>query len=232
MTSDGKVVYGRTPTVEQPCKVVGFRYDVGADAWQLFGGPEGKVHRVEGVSGDGGRIVGSEEKAPVFDELGNLIRYGGETGVIWNYQPPNVYTPQWMNDLGAAYDVTYDGSAAAVSSGNRACRWTATGGLVQLGAGTLNANYGVKTVAISDGGNLIAGYHIDMLSSLLPFMWTQGVGFGNLYDYLIWRGFTPSQLGHFSNSFLPLDLSGNGRIIVGRTGALSGLPGWVAITRN
>jgi hypothetical protein len=124
------------------------------------------------------------------------------------------------------------GSAAAVSSGNRACRWIASGGLAQLGPGTLNADHGIKTVAISDGGNLIAGYRTNMLASLLPFMWTQGVGFGNLYDYLLYRGFTPSQLGHFSDSFLPWDLSGNGRIIVGRTGAFSGLPGWVAITRN
>ena len=221
MTSDGKVVYGRTPTVEQPCKLVAFRHDVGADAWQLFGGPEGTVRLVEGASGDGGRIVGSENKA-----------VGGETGVIWTYQPPDVFSPQWMNDFGVAYDVTFDGSAAAVSSGNRACRWTATGGLAQLGPGTLNADYGVRTVAISDGGNLIAGYHTNMLASLLPFMWTEGVGFGNLYDYLIYRGFTPPQLGHFSNNFLPWDLSGNGRIIVGRTGALTGLPGWVAITRN
>ena len=213
MTSDGKVVYGRTATVENPCKYVGFRYDSTSDEWQLFGGPEGKVRLVEGVSGDGGRIVGSEDKA-----------VGGETGVMWTYQPPNVYTPQWLGEFGVARDVTFDGSVVAVTSGQRACRWTATGGLAQLGPGTLNADYGVETVAISDGGNLIAGYHVDMLASLLPFMWTQGVGFGNLYDYLIYRGFTPSQLGHFSNNFLPSDLSGDGRIIVGRTGAFPGRP--------
>ncbi len=222
MTSDGKVVYGRTPTVEQPCKLVGYRYDIAAEDWQLFRGPEDtSVRLVEGVSGDGGRIVGSANP-----ELGS------ETGVIWTYQPPATYWPEWMNDFGVAYDVTFDGSAASVSSGNRACRWTFTGGLSPLGPGTLDVEWSPRAVAISDGGNVITGYHTNMLASGLPFIWVQGVGFGDLYDYLIYRGFTRAQLGHFSDSFIALDLSSDGRVIVGRTGAVSGLPGWVTITRH
>ncbi len=71
-----------------------------------------------------------------------------------------------------------------------------------------------------------------MLVRGLSFMWIQGLGFGRLYDFLIYRGFARAQWGHFSNSFIPLDLSSDGRVIVGGTGAVSGLPGWVAITRH
>jgi hypothetical protein len=137
-----------------------------------------------------------------------------------------------MDDYGVAYDVTFDGSAAAVSSAGLAHRWTATGGLARLGPGTLDASSSAQPIAISDTGSLITGYHVRGLAVQLPFMWTQGVGFGPLYNYLLWRGFTPSQLGHFSTNFIPEDLSGNGRIIVGSTSYLSGLPGWVAITLN
>ena len=221
MTSDGKVVFGRTPMVENGCRLIGFRHDVGADTWQLFAGPLGLVHQVMSASGDGRRIVGSED-----DTQGS-----GERGVIWTDQPPGSFSPQWMADMGSAYDVTFDGSAASVTSGGRAQRWTATGGLQQLGAGTLNPTYGVKTVAISDGGNVIAGYHVYLGATLLPFIWVDTVGFGNLRSYLVFRGHT--QLGGFDDNYIPLDVSGNGRIIVGRdTAAFSGLPGWVVVTRH
>jgi hypothetical protein len=220
MTSDGKVVFGRTPSVESPCSLVGFRHDVGAGTWQLFGGPEGEVHQVMGASGDGRRIVGSED-----------FTIGGEHGVIWNDQPPGSFSPQGMTGNGTTYDVTFDGSAASVTSSGRAQRWTATGGLEQLGAGTLNPNSGVKAVAISDGGNIVVGYHVYLGGNSLPFIWVDTLGFGNLRSYLVFRGHT--QLGGFDDNYIPLDVSGDGRVIVGRdAGAFSGLPGWVVVTKH
>lgn len=59
-------------------------------------------------------------------------------------------------------------------------------------------------------------------------MWAEGTGFGYLYDYLRFRGHT--DIGNMDDAYMPLDVSGNGRIIVGKTGALSGLPGRVAVT--
>jgi hypothetical protein len=224
MTSNGKAIYGRTGTVENPCSLAGFRYDVAADDWQLFGGPEGDVYHVEAASGDGNRIVGSETRN---------VGGAGEYGVIWSYQPPDVFSPQWLDGGGTAYDVTFGGSAASVSSGNLAHRWTVTGGLERLGPGTLDETWSARAIAISDGGNIVTGYHVKMLAAGLPFIWVQGAGFGNLYDYLIYRGgFAPSELGQFSNRFTPYDVSSDGRVIVGRTGTMSGLPGWVVITRH
>lgn len=220
ISSDGKAVFGRTATVERSCRLDGFRYDVGTDEWQLFAGPEGEVRLVEGASGDGGRIVGSEDRSI-------------ETAVIWTYQPPDLYSSQWMADGGAAYDVSFDGSVASVSSGCLAHRWTAAGGLERLGSGTLDADQCSKAVAISDGGNIVAGYHVRMLASGLPFIWVQGVGFGDLRSYLMYRGFSAAELGNLSDSFIPYDVSSSGRVIVGRNGRdISGLPGWVVITRH
>lgn len=221
MTSDGKVVYGSTATVENGCDYVGFRYDVEADDWQLFGGLDGAV-RINGVSGDGGVIVGADRANP-----------GGETSVRWTFQEPNVFTQEWLDEGGLAYDVTFDGAEVSLSSFTttglalEAHRWTEISGLQRLDPGTLDTNWAARAVAISDDGNVIAGYHTYSLSSGLPFIAVDGIGFGNAYDYLVFRGHT--ELGGFNDSYYPLDLSSDGRIIVGRNGSLSGLPGWVAI---
>jgi hypothetical protein len=218
MTSDGKVVFGRTPTVENACRLAGFRHGVEADTWQLFTGPDGRVQQLDGASGDGTRIVGSDQGT------------SGERGVIWTDQPPGSFSPLTM-PAGRVYDVTFDGSAASLTADARAYRWTAAAGLQQLGAGTLNSAWGARTVAISDGGNIVAGYHVNLGANGLPFIWVDTIGFGNLRSYLVFRGH--AQLGGFDDSYVPLDLSGNGRVIVGRdAGAFSGLPGWVVVTTH
>ena len=196
-----------------PASYVGFRYDVAADAWQLFGGPEGKVRAVEGVSGDGSRIVGSEDRSG-----------GGETGVIWTYQPPSVYSPQWMDDLVWPMTSRSTGRRRRCRRGIARTAGQPQGDSQQLGPGTLDPTWGVKAVAISDGGNLVAGYHVVHAVKRIAVHVGPGRGLRQplrLPDY--GADSQPSQLGHFSNSFLPLDLSGDGRVIVGRTGALSGL---------
>ena len=221
MTSDGRVVFGGTGTVEQPCRPVGYRHDVNANTWQLLTGSSPTARAfVESASGDGGKIAGSEDSAS-----------SGVHAVIWTGQPPGSFTSQWVADNGRAYDVTFDGSAASVSSDELAQRWTSTGGLQRLGAGTLNSAWSPKTVAISDAGNIIVGYHKLENDSGLPFIWVNTVGFGNLRNYLAFRGHT--QLGGFDDTYVPLDVSGDGRIIAGKNGGnFSGLPGWVAITKN
>jgi hypothetical protein len=86
-------------------------------------------------------------------------------------------------------------------------------------------------VAISDDGSVVVGYHSVLLSSGLPFIWLEGLGFGNLRAYLIFRGHT--SLGNFGDSYVALDVSGNGRIIIGNNGGtLSRLPGWVVVTQH
>jgi uncharacterized membrane protein len=220
MTSDGKVIFGTTPTVANACRLAGFRHVVEAGTWQLFTGPAGRVQHIEGASGDGTRIVGSEQDASI-----------GERGVIWTDQPPGSFSPLTMPQIGEVYDVTFDGSAASVSSDTFAHRWTAASGLQQLGAGKLDPEWSAKAAAIADGGNIIVGYHVLLGANSLPFIWVEGVGFGNLRSYLVFRGHT--QLGGFDNSYIALDISGDGRVIVGRdAGAFSGLPGWVVITRH
>jgi hypothetical protein len=227
ITSNGRVIYGRTPTLENACDYSAFRYGLMSDEWQIFGGPEGNVRLLEGVSGDGGAIVGSE----------NSTTNGVETAVVWSFTPPDLFTPSWLGEGGVAYDVTFDGSAVALSARGgsplslRAHRWTAAGGLQQLGAGTLDSGWGAHAVAISDDGTVVVGYHSVLLSSGLPFIWLEGLGFGNLRDYLIFQGHT--NLGNFGNTYVALDVSGNGRIIIGNNGGtLSRLPGWVVVTRH
>ena len=136
-----------------------------------------------------------------------------------------------------SYDVTFDGSAVALSnvSGSpavtRAHRWTPLGGLEQLGAGTLDTGWSAQAVAISDDGSVIIGYHSYQLSSGLPFIWLEGLGFGNLRSYLIFRGHT--NLGNLGDGYIAIDVSGNGRIIVGRNGSnFSQTPSWVVVTRH
>jgi hypothetical protein len=226
IASNGRVIYGLTPTLENACRYSAFRYDVMSDQWQIFAGPNGDVRSIEGASGDGDVIVGSAR--PVG---------GGETAVAWSFTPPDLFTPTWLGDGGLAYDATFDGSAVALSnfSGSpvslRAHRWTEIGGLAQLGAGTLNSGWAARTVAISDDGTVIVGYHTFQLASGLPFIWLEGLGFGNLRDYLIFQGHT--NLGNFGDTYVALDLSGNGRIIIGNNGGtLSRLPGWVVVSRH
>jgi hypothetical protein len=226
LTSHGRVVYGRTPTLESACRYSAFRYDLMSDQWQIFTGGEGEVRKLEGASGDGSAIVGSAKSA-----------VDNENAVLWSFTPPDLFTPSWLGDSGVAHDVTFDGSAVAVSSFSgsptslRAHRWTQLGGLEQLGPGTLDSNWAARTVAISDDGSVIVGYHTLQLSSGLPFIWLEGLGFGNLRDYLIFRGHT--NLGNLGDNYLAVDLSGNGRIIIGRNGAtFSQLPSWVVVTRH
>ena len=221
------MVYGRTPTLEEPCRLVAFRYDVMSDQWQLFAGPDGEVRLLEGASGDGSVIVGTENSSTV----------GVETAVVWSFTPPDLFTPSWLGDGGVAYDVTFDGSVVALSnySGSpvslRAHRWTELGGLEQLGGGTLDSTWDAKPVAISDDGTVIVGYHEYHLAKGLPFIWLEGLGFGRLYDYLIFRGHT--SLGDLGDTYMAVDVSGNGRIIIGRNGGnLSELPSWVVVTRH
>ena len=231
MSSDGRYLYGRTATVEKPCRYTGFRYDVETDAWELFAGPEGDVRLVEAASGNGDRIAGSENMDPVYDEFGNQIGGGFESPVEWTVTDPGVFTPQWVGPSGVAYDVTFDGSATAVSADGLACRWTPGGGLEQLGPGTLDVDWMAEARAISDGGNIIAGYHVFQLSTGLPFIWVENVGFGNLLNYLEFRGHT--DLGTFDTTFRVQDLSGDGRVIVGDSGRnLTGTPGWVVVTMH
>ena len=226
IASDGRVIYGRTPTLENPCRLAAFRYDVMSDQWQIFGGPDGRIRLLEGASGDGSVIVGSENAT-----------VGGETAVVWSFTPPDLFTPSWVGDGGVAYDVTFDGSAVALSNfsgspvSTRAHRWTQLGGLEQLGAGTLDSGWAARTVAISDDGAVIVGYHTQQLSSGLPFIWLEGLGFGNLHDYLVFRGHT--NLGNLGDTYMAVDVSGNGRIIIGRNGGtMSQLPSWVVVTRH
>ena len=220
LTSDGKVVYGRTSTVERPCKYSAFHYDTESEEWQIFGGPDGAVRLVKSASGTGERIVGSE----------NSLTVGVESPVLWRHTPPAIFDPEWLGvDGGFASDVTFDGTAVALTVGALAHRWTESGGLQQLGPGTLDSQWGVTATAISDGGNVVTGYHTYLLSSSIPFIWIEGLTFGSLIDYLAYRGHT--DIGNMNDDYLPWDVGGpGGRIIVGRTGTLSGLPGWVLVT--
>ena len=54
---------------------------------------------------------------------------------------------------------------------------------------------------------------------------------GHLRNYLLFRGHT--NLGNLDDNYLAVDVSGNGRIIIGRNGAtFSQLPSWVVVTRH
>ena len=78
---------------------------------------------------------------------------------------------------------------------------------------------------------MIVGYHSYHLSSGLPFIWLEGLGFGNLRNYLVFRGHT--NLGNLGDTYMAVDVSGNGRIIIGRNGGtMSQLPSWVVVTRH
>jgi hypothetical protein len=224
ITSDGRLVYGRTPVVENPCRLKAFQHDLVTGEWQIFGGPEGEVRLVEGTSGNGRAIVGSENRDP-YPGGG-----GVEAPVHWSFAPPSLFTPQWIGDGGTAYDVTFDGSTVSLTHRGQAYKWSQATGLVRLGSGTLDPAWAAHPVAISDGGNIIVGFHVYQLARGLPFIWVAGTAFGSLIDYLRWRGHT--DLGGMDMYYVPRDLSGNGRIIVGANGGMSGLPGWFVVTTH
>ena len=216
LTSDGKIVYGRTATLENACIYSAFRLDTTTGEWRIFGADDGHVRLVEAASGSGD-VIGGSSQSP-------------ERPVVWNFEEPDIFSHTVLGEYGVVYDVSFDGVFASVAlpgaTADEAYRWSVASGVERLGPGTLDSRWAARAEGISDDGRAIVGFHIYGLASGLPFVWIEGVGFGSLQGYLNWRGVSHS----ITDSYTAWDISGDGRIIVGRTGTMSGVPGWVAIT--
>ena len=220
MTSDGRYVYGTTLT-DDGCHNSGFRYDTLTGTWQIYTGPEGSVQRIESVSGSGEVIVGSAQDV------------GTQSGLWW-FDEPDVYTWEWMAEGGYAVDVSDDGSYVGLlafeGSTGKCFRWHAISGLQRLGQGTLDSAWACRPLGVNDDGTVIVGNHTYSLATGLPFFWKEGLGFGRMADYLVYRGHT--YIGGMGDGYSSLDVSGDGKVVVGDGTSLSRLPGWVAITKN
>ncbi len=138
-----------------------------------------KASEANGISGDGKVIVGSSSDG-----------MGGNTAVFW--------TDAGIQSLGStknssfAHDASDDGSVivGSQSSGrNRAFRWTAAGGITELGligAGLDNTAYGVS----ADGLVVVGQASTSSSGTQRAFRWTEADGMITVEDWLRNNGAT------------------------------------------
>ena len=194
-----------------------------------LGFPSGE-HRSEAsaISSDGSTVVGRTREenccrwrpfrwtlSTGMERLGNISRAGANgisadgSVIVGSSVDAVVGGPVRWTDVtgweslshdGGAYDVSADGSVIVGDTAGRPFRWTESSGIVPLEGEDANV-----ATAVSSDGNVVVGY-TDQFSVLnQPFRWTKS---GGLMKLGLVAGTKQAQA---------TDVSGDGRVIVGRS---------------
>ena len=223
---------GGCPNLSSPYAVngdgtvaVGLAWDTCASAfgfkWTSAGGMEAlptlgpNSSRANAVSNDGLVIGGWDEAANGtrraklwFDDGTQLLPLEGE--------------PNNPDGAGEVWGFNSDGSVVVGGSFEGAFRWTAAGGVEQLG--TLFPGAGATAYAVSEDGKIVVGSSGSFFTGTAAFIWIEGQGMMNLVDYATDQGVTlpPGTAFGFA-----LDMTPDGKTIVGQAGVFPFSTGFV-----
>ncbi len=172
LSADGKVVVGYASFASGPRA---FRWTE-TGGFQNLGGLGGdRASRAYGVSGDGDTIVGSATD-PTSGQS-RAFFWTAATGVQGLALRPGGFfshAAAISSDGG-----TIVGSASGATGSESAARWTASGGLLNLG--TLGGSTSTAN-AVSANGSVIVGNSNDANQSVRAFRWTEAGGMQSLGD--------------------------------------------------
>ena len=168
----------------------------------------GRSTRINGASADGTVLVGWQDSASGFRQgcrwVGNVQTLISGSG----------------GPLGEASGCSADGSVVVgngvSSNSNQAWRWTVSGGAVNIGPPPVSGWRGAA-VAVSDDGQTVVGFYRPFPAPATfgrAFIWTAADGMRDLTDLAVSQGIS---IPAGTVLALPLDLSGNGRTIVGQS---------------
>ncbi len=172
VSSDGSAVVGRA----QPASSFDFKASLWTDSVQNLGTLGGLESEAYDISGDGSIVVGTSDTAG-----------GHEEAFIWTDSEGMVslgmILPCENCDDSGATAISEDGTVVVghsdVAGGVRAFRWTAAGGMEQLGVAP-----GPSTFAegVSVDGSVVVGHFNNETDALF---WTQATGVMSVKDYLV-----------------------------------------------
>lgn len=185
----------------------------GAGMTSLGSTVTGRSTRVNGTNADGTVFVGWQDSSSGFRQG---CRWIGSTQTL-------ISGPG--GPMGEASGCSADGSVVVGNgvSGNsfQAWRWTSAGGVVNIGPPPTSGWRGAA-VAISDDGQTIVGFYRPFPAPATfgrGFIWTASDGMRDLTDLAISQRIS---IPTGTILALPLDLSGDGRTIVGQARSSSG----------
>lgn len=185
----------------------------GAGMTSLGSTVTGRSTRVNGTNADGTVFVGWQDSSTGFRQGCRWI--GSAQTLISGPGGP----------MGEASSCSSDGSVVVGNgvSGNsfQAWRWTSAGGVVNIGPAPTSGWRGAA-VAISDDGQTIVGFYRPFPAPATfgrAFIWTAANGMRDLTDLAIAQGIS---IPAGTILALPLDLSGDGRTVVGQARSSSG----------
>jgi probable HAF family extracellular repeat protein len=177
VSADGSVVAGVSNAggLDRP-----FRWTAGGGLVNLGKLAGGNGHaRALGISGNGSVIVG--ESGSTFAGIGSLeaFRWSQADGMVGLGDLPG------GTNSSHAYAASLDGSVivgdGSIAGGaSRAFRWTASGGMADLGALGGYVSSGAFGVALD--GNVVVGANVSSTGTQQAFRWTQATGMVGLGD--------------------------------------------------
>lgn len=180
----------------------------GAGMTSLGSTVTGRSTRVNGTNADGTVFVGWQDSSTGFRQGCRWV--GGAQTLLSGPGGP----------LGEAGGCSADGSVVVgngvSSNSHQAWRWTAAGGAVNIGPPPVSGWRGAA-VAISDDGQTIVGFYRPWPAPATfgrGFIWTAASGMRDLTDLAISQGIS---IPAGTILALPLDLSGDGRTVVGQS---------------
>lgn len=186
----------------------------GAGMTSLGSTVTGRSTRVNGTNADGTVFVGWQDSATGFRQ-----------GCRWVGSVQTLITSPG-GPMGEASGCSSDGSVVVgngVSSNSfQAWRWTQAGGVVNIGPAPVSGWRGAS-VAISDDGQTIVGFYRPFPAPATfgrGFMWTAAHGMRDLTDLATSQGIS---IPTGTILALPLDVSGDGRTVVGQSRSSSGV---------
>ena len=208
VSDDGSVVVG---LAWDYCKGRAFRWDAVNGMVDL--GLMGDNARANCVSGDG-RTIGGWDDGPS----------GGRRAAVWwpdGSETLIASTAGNPEGYGEVWGMNRDASVIVGTSDEGAFRWTPTGGYQLLGTFPGATGNGIA-YATNHDGSVIVGTIGSRFTTYAAFIWTVAGGMQPLAEYLDQQGVVVSAGTPLS---LALDISPDGRFIVGRRGIIGVLPG-------